>query len=126
MCTIFSKKDGLVLPTVHICGDSSLQKRVERANEEVKRVHGDVNAKQEKPRGKYEYSLEERAQIGKYDAENGPTNAAKHFSQRLFTSYVSITNAIVSPRVNVLRPARNIAPRRRMVMSYVVVMISQN
>ncbi len=55
-CTTFSKKDGLVLPTVHMCGDSSLQKRVEKANEEVKRVLGDANAKQEKPRGKCEDS----------------------------------------------------------------------
>ena len=36
-------------------------------------------------RGKYhDYTRapEQRAQIGKYAAENGPTKAAKHFSQR--------------------------------------------
>ncbi len=62
------------------------RKEVERANEEVKRILGDTNAKQEKPRGKYEYSPKERAQIGKYAAKNRHTKAANHFSQLLETS----------------------------------------
>ena len=32
---------------------------------------------------KYEYTLKDRAKIGRYGAENGPAKAASHFSQHL-------------------------------------------
>ena len=36
-------------------------------------------------RGEYnDYTPKLRAQIGKYAAKNGPTKAAKHFSQRMY------------------------------------------
>ena len=48
-----------------------------------KSVTNAVNAAEEKSqsRGKYNsYSKEQRAMIGKYAAENGPTSAAKHYT----------------------------------------------
>ncbi len=81
-----ARKDGSIFPTVDMCEDSSLsRKEIEGANEGVKRVLGPANHKNKKkvePCGKYnDYSSEERMQIGKYAAENGPTKAATHFSQ---------------------------------------------
>ena len=55
-------------------------KEVEKVNESVKKERESVSAK----RVKYnDYSASERAQIGKYAAENGPTRAVQHFSKTL-------------------------------------------
>ena len=62
------------------------QKDLEKANAKVKRSIEREAAKPQKasPQGKYnDYTPQERAWIGKHAAENGPTKAAKHFSQVL-------------------------------------------
>jgi len=64
---------------------------------------------QEKSRGKYNcYTGKQRAQIGKYTAENGPTRGAKHFAalwkvdmnestaRRLKTKYLEKLEEIVN------------------------------
>ena len=53
---------------------------MEKVNESVKKERESVYAK----RVKYnDYSASEKAQIGKYAAENGPTRAVQHFSKTL-------------------------------------------
>ena len=76
------KKEKLPLPDGHSCPTLS-SKELRLANEQVKDcLAGDTNkARKQATRGKYEYTSEERAQIGKYAAENGPTRAARHFSE---------------------------------------------
>ena len=57
------------------------RKEVEAANKEV--TNALQSAAENGRRGKYNsYTPEQRAKIGKYAAENGPTNAAKHFTSR--------------------------------------------
>ena len=62
-----------------------MQDDLQAANARVGKVldgGADLHEVQPKTRGKYDdYTPEQRAQIGKYAAENGPTRAAKHFSQ---------------------------------------------
>ena len=54
-------------------------KQVEQTNAEVKRaLEEDTSG-----HGKYEYTPEERAQIGKFAAEHGPAKAVRHFSKLL-------------------------------------------
>ena len=64
------------------CNPSILSQRdIEYAQKSVTNV---VSAAEEKSqsRGKYDsYSKEQRAMIGKYAAENGPTSAAKHYTE---------------------------------------------
>ena len=63
---------------------SLTQDDLQAANAHVRKVlddGADLREVQPKTRGKYNYTPEQRAQIGKYAAENGPTRAAKHFSQ---------------------------------------------
>ena len=56
-------------------------KDVQRVNEDVKRAKLE---KPEKGRGHYNiYTAKERAQIGKFAAENGPASAVRHFSKTL-------------------------------------------
>ena len=79
----YIKKEKLPLPDGHSC-PTLTSKELRSANEQVKdRLAGDTNkARKQATRGKYnEYTSEERAQIGKYAAENGPTRAARHFSE---------------------------------------------
>lgn len=59
------------------------EEEVHRVNEDVKRtMEQDETSK--KGRGKYnDYTAKERAQIGKYAAENGPARAVRHFSSIL-------------------------------------------
>ena len=80
-------QDGPTLPRKITCESSALtQKDLEKANAKVKRSIEREATKPQKasPRGKYnDYTPQERAWIGKYAAENGPTKAAKHFSQVL-------------------------------------------
>ena len=83
----YFSQDGPTLPGKITCESSALtQKDLEKANAKVKRSIEREAAKPQKasPRGKYtDYMPQERAWIGKYAAENGPTKAAKHFSQVL-------------------------------------------
>ena len=54
------------------------------ANKQVKSLASDSNKVLTSTRGKYsDYSPKERAQIGRYAAENGLTKAAKHFMEQL-------------------------------------------
>ena len=79
----YIKKEKLPLPDGHSCPTLS-SKELRLANEQVKdRLAGDTNkARKQATRGKYnEYTPEERAQIGKYAAENGPTRAARYSSE---------------------------------------------
>ena len=56
-------------------------KDVQRVNDDVKRAKLETP---EKGRGQYNvYTAKERAQIGKYAAENGPASAVRHFSKVL-------------------------------------------
>ena len=83
----YFSQDGPALPRKITCESSALtQKDLEKTNTKVKRSIEREAAKPQKasPRGKYnDYTPQERAWIGKYAAENGPTKAAKHFSQVL-------------------------------------------
>ena len=69
------------LPGNPHCKSTSLTDTdLKAANEGVKRCVEDANVNRTEPtakRGKYnDYTPEQRAQIGKYTAENGPTRAA--------------------------------------------------
>ena len=85
------------------------EKELKSANTKVKDCLKRESSKTRTPttRGKYNgYKPEQRAQIGKYTAENGPTRAAKHFSKlmsknipeptakRLKTEYLSKLRAL--------------------------------
>ena len=81
----FQRKDfeRPALPTVSMCASSLLsQAEVERANDGVSRVMSERYCGKA-PTNYNEYTAEVRAQIGKYAAENGPTRAARYFSERL-------------------------------------------
>lgn len=79
----YFKKEEAMLPTVSMCQGSSLTKaQLGEANKAVMEVLNEnrVTVK----RGKYNrYTPEERASIGKYTAENGPSSAATHYSALL-------------------------------------------
>ena len=66
--------------------------QLKEMDREVKRTKQTIS---QKKRGKYNrYTPEQRAQIGKFTAENGPANAAARFSQ-LFgfnVSYLLVAN----------------------------------
>ena len=81
----FKKEDPAALPTVATCGSSSFtQKEIQHVNKVVKRTLDEDSSKTVKKKGKYNsYSPEDRARIGKYATENGPTKAAAHFSKVL-------------------------------------------
>ena len=83
----YFSQDGPTLPRKIMCKLSALtQKDLEKANAKVKCSIEREAAKPQKasPQGKYnDYTPQERAWIRKYAAENGPTKAAKHFSQVL-------------------------------------------
>ena len=83
----FQRKERPVVPTLSMCGASSLSKKeLEGANDNVSRVlcGGDGESAKLTPRAHYnDYTAKERAEIGKYAAENGPTKAARCFSERL-------------------------------------------
>ena len=62
------------------------EKELKSANTKVKDCLKKESSKTRIPttRGKYNgYKPEQRAQIGKYAGENGPTRAAKHFSKHM-------------------------------------------
>ena len=75
-----------LLPSVKTCKGSSLsRKEIESKNEGVKHaINGPDSQLQPKGRKKYnDYTAEERARIGKYAAENGPTSASRYFTKLL-------------------------------------------
>ena len=77
----YIKKEKMSLPDERSCPTLSA-KELKAANEQVKdHLAGETTkARKQTTRGKYnEYTPEERAQIGKYSTENGPTRAARHF-----------------------------------------------
>ena len=88
----FQKKERHGVPTLSLCGTSSLsRKELERANNLVSRAlcpgagaGESANSTAASPGAHYnDYTAEERAQIGKYAAENGSTKASRRFSERL-------------------------------------------
>jgi len=69
---------------LHVRVSSLSRKDIELANKAVKRsLSGDLKPVTRSPRGKYNTYMQERAQIGKYAADNGATKAATHFSKLL-------------------------------------------
>ena len=65
---------------LHVCVSSQPGKDIELANNPVKcSLSGDLKPVTRSPRGKYNTSMQKRAKIGKYDADNRATNAATHF-----------------------------------------------
>lgn len=85
----YIRKANEALPDKQTC-PSLTEKDLKAANERVKKcLECEPDSREGQPhtptkRGKYnDYTPEQRAQIGKYAAENGPTRAAKHFSQLL-------------------------------------------
>ncbi len=77
---ISGAQDGLALPTVDKC-KTLTKAQLKEAN---KAVEDASESEASKERGKYNrYMEEDRANIGKYTAENGPTRAASYFSAHL-------------------------------------------
>ena len=69
---------------LHVRVSSLSGKDIELANKAVKRpLSGDLKPVTRSPRGKYNAYTQERAQIGKYAADNGATKAATHFTKLL-------------------------------------------
>ena len=83
----FAKKkdndDNLRLPDITWTASTTLsEKDLRSANESVKKQDVDTPTRKVSRREKYNgYSPEQRAQIAKYAAENGPTRASRHFSK---------------------------------------------
>ena len=76
----YLKREKDSLPENQSC-PSLTEKNLKSANEKVKDCLKRESSKAQTPttRGKYnDYTPEQRAQIGKYAAENGPTRAANH------------------------------------------------
>ena len=73
----FQRKERPVVPTLSICGASSLStKELERANDNVSHVlcPRDGESAKSTPRAHYnDYTAKERAEIGKYAAERSRT-----------------------------------------------------
>ena len=60
------------------CNSSLSKDQLKEVNREVQQASSCSNKK----RGKYNsYTPQQRAQVGKYTAENGPANAAAHFTR---------------------------------------------
>ena len=79
-----------VLPNEEQCTSLSRKelkeanKRVDMCLKESYKDKASENGVASSRRGQYnEYTSEQRAEIGKYSAENGPTRAARHFSEVL-------------------------------------------
>ena len=71
-------RDDAALPTLDMC-KTLTEAQLKEANKAVGDESGERNKK-----GKYnQYTEEDRAKIGKYTAENGPTRAASYFSAHL-------------------------------------------
>ena len=71
-------RDDAVLPTLDMC-ETLTEAQLKEANKAVADESGES-----KKRGKYNrYTEEDRAKIGKYTSENGPTRAASYFSAHL-------------------------------------------
>ena len=69
----------LMLAMRHHCRTKT---EIEQANRFVWQTDdcGEAESRTDKARGPYNrYTAEERARIGRYTAENGPTNASRHF-----------------------------------------------
>ena len=91
----FQRKERLVVPTLSMCGASSLStKELERANGNVSRVlcPGDGESAKLTPRAHYnDYTAKERAEIGKHAAEgsrargNTIRNSPKFKIAKLYT-----------------------------------------
>ena len=76
------KNEGLQLPSVSQCSSKILTpKDIRSANESVVKCLNKPSVSKVLSREKYNaYTPEQRAQVGKYAAENGPARAARHFS----------------------------------------------
>jgi len=73
---------------------------VEEANKAVTKVLESTSTRSAS-QGKYNsYTSAQRAEIGKYAAENGATSAAKHFSSKCFS--VSPTHLVASLKSSVV------------------------
>ena len=71
------------LPGLQDC-EGLTRKQLRAANESVMREKKEHPGPADGKRGPYnQYSAEQRAQIGKYAAENGPERAARRFSSQL-------------------------------------------
>ena len=79
------------LPDERACGSTSLMgkdlKLANQAAEQCLRKYSVTSVKPKEKRTKHnDYTPEQRAEIGRYAAENGPTRAAKHFFSVLNTN----------------------------------------
>ena len=88
------------LPDVRACSSTSLTgKDPKLANQAAEQyLHNDsaTSVKPKEKRTKYnDYTPEQRAEIGRYVAENGPTRAAKYFS-RVCIRYTAIVDSMMS------------------------------
>ena len=77
-----------VTPSLPTKLDSLSEAQLQKVNEHIKKSVGDgaisCGTLNKQRRHQYnEYSAKERADIGKYAAENGATNACKHFTKIL-------------------------------------------
>ena len=81
---IFQRKERPAVPTLSMCGAPSFSmKELKRANNNASRVlcPGGSDSSKLTPRAQYNnYTPKERAEIGKYAAENRPSKAARCFS----------------------------------------------
>ena len=76
-------------------------KDVQRVNDDVKRAKLEIP---EKGLGQYNvYTAKERAQIGKYAAENGPASAVRHFSKVLGRNLPETTRRLKAEYLVVLK-----------------------
>lgn len=79
---LVKKKESFQVPDPSQCSSKLLSlKDIQSANEGVLKCLGNPTVPKVLSREKYNaYTPEQRAQIGKYAAENGPTRATRHFS----------------------------------------------
>ena len=79
---LVKKNKGFQLPSVSQCSSKILTlKDIRSANESVVKCLNKPSVSKVLSREKYNaYTPEQRAQVGKYSAENGPARAARHFS----------------------------------------------
>ena len=80
------------LPNEQACSSTCTGKDLKLANQAVERClrkdsATSVNLKEKRMRYN-DYTPEQRAEIGRYAAENGPTRAATHFSRVLNTTFL--------------------------------------
>ena len=81
------------LPDERACSSTSLTgkdlKLANQAVEQCLRKDSETSVKPKEKRTRYnDYTPEQRAEIGRYAAENGPTRAATHFSRVLNTNFL--------------------------------------